>query len=579
MTRHEFCTLFDHHYLPRGLVLYRSLMATGAPFRLRVFCMDGKTKVLLERLALPCLVPIGLDELEAHDPDLLSVKPTRTQVEYCWTATPAVCLYCLERDPELKEITYLDADLMFFRDPREIFDECGDASVLIVPHRFPRRWRHWEETKGVYNVQFLTFRRDDNGLKALRWWHERCLEWCFNRLEDGKLGDQKYLDEWPTRFSGVHVLAHPGAGVAPWNVRQYDLAQRNGAVTVDGRPLVFYHFHSLRLYRSHWALRFLGRLPTGFQVARESPPLVWSSSFHASRNERRLIWDPYVVEVGRALEQLAQSGETHLGLETVEPARLARRAVRQAIPPALRRPLSVARHQARRLHPDGIAAFARWRYGDWRTRFRDSWKSAAVAEQMHVLTEHELRDPHDSDPYRAFIEAVQTLLAEFDLPEPARFLDFGCGTGHYSELLERYFPDRFSYLGCDYSEEMIALARTLWPRRQFAVNDIYDNHLDLGAFDIVCPSCLVDVLPDVDKALDVVLGSGARFVLLHRQRITRRSTHVELAPAYRGQKTYRSYLNVVDLERFAVRHGRVISHAFHVRGDVHTFLLPRSEGT
>ena len=114
--QNEFCTLFDVNYLPRGLVLYRSLERHCDDFRLRVFCMDEETKDLLDRLRLPRLTAIGLDELEAHDSELLSVKPTRTQVEYCWTATPAVCAYALETEPQLEAITYLDADLMFFRD-------------------------------------------------------------------------------------------------------------------------------------------------------------------------------------------------------------------------------------------------------------------------------------------------------------------------------------------------------------------------------------------------------------------------------------------------------------------------------
>ena len=94
--RYEFCTLFDVNYLPRGLVLYRSLERVCPDFRLRVFCMDAETERILDALALPKLAIVPLAELERHDPELLEVKPTRTQVEYCWTATPAVSPLRLE---------------------------------------------------------------------------------------------------------------------------------------------------------------------------------------------------------------------------------------------------------------------------------------------------------------------------------------------------------------------------------------------------------------------------------------------------------------------------------------------------
>ena len=76
-------------------------------------------------------------------------------------------------------------------------------------------------------------------MKALNWWRQACIEWCYNRVEDGKFGDQKYLDDWPVRFEGVHVLQHLGGGVAPWNVQQYDLSDPRFEV-------VFYHFHGLK---------------------------------------------------------------------------------------------------------------------------------------------------------------------------------------------------------------------------------------------------------------------------------------------------------------------------------------------
>jgi hypothetical protein len=76
----------------------------------------------------------------------------------------------------------------------------------------------------------------------LDWWAARCLEWCYARMENGKFGDQKYLDDWPTRFKGIHVLQHLGGGAAPWNIQKYKVSR---GPRIDGVPVIFYHFHEL----------------------------------------------------------------------------------------------------------------------------------------------------------------------------------------------------------------------------------------------------------------------------------------------------------------------------------------------
>ena len=101
--------------------------------------------------------------------------------------------------------------------------ELGSSSVQIVPHRYAPEYLQFEESSGIYNVEWLTFRRDHRGLAALNWWRERCIEWCYDRPEPGRYADQKYLEELPRRFGGVRVLANVGGGVGPWNVSQYRL--------------------------------------------------------------------------------------------------------------------------------------------------------------------------------------------------------------------------------------------------------------------------------------------------------------------------------------------------------------------
>jgi hypothetical protein len=52
------------------------------------------------------------------------------------TAKASACLRLLISDPALEAVTYIDADIAFFSDPQPVFDEMGEDSVMIVPHRF-----------------------------------------------------------------------------------------------------------------------------------------------------------------------------------------------------------------------------------------------------------------------------------------------------------------------------------------------------------------------------------------------------------------------------------------------------------
>src|SRR5256885_7301970 len=132
----EFCTITNANYLPRALVLYRSLVEACPEFCLRILCMDERTKRVIDAMSLPNAIPIALSELEQYDSEYRAVKDQRSEVEYSWTAIPTVCRFVFEREPDLRMLTRLDCDLMFFRDPAPLFEELGDDSVLIIPHRF-----------------------------------------------------------------------------------------------------------------------------------------------------------------------------------------------------------------------------------------------------------------------------------------------------------------------------------------------------------------------------------------------------------------------------------------------------------
>lgn len=240
-----FCTYFDRNYLSRGLALYRSLVRTCSSFQLLILCMDSECYDLLARLRLPKVRLISIDELEAADPELLATKWTRTTIEYYFTCSPSLPLYILKSNVEIDVITYVDADLYFFSDVEPIFKAFNRYSIGITGHRFSKSLRHLEEY-GRYNVGWVMFRNNQESLACLTWWRERCLEWCYDRSEAGRFADQKYLDEWPSRFPGVIVLDHSGLNVAPWNLGGTVVTQTEAGIQIDGQPLVGFHFHGFK---------------------------------------------------------------------------------------------------------------------------------------------------------------------------------------------------------------------------------------------------------------------------------------------------------------------------------------------
>lgn len=247
----HFCTYCDRGYAARLLCLYDSIAQHGESFVLHVLCFDRDTEQAVMGRGDPGLMAVSLDELLKTCPDYAAARSNRTPIEFFFTTTPVFVRYCLEKNPSAAAMTYLDSDLFFFGPASDVFSMQGDASVGIVPHRFPQRLREREQY-GLYNVAWVSFRRDRDGLACLEWWRKRCLEWCHDYLDAGRFADQGYLNEFPARFGGVRVLDHPGINAAPWNMEGVPVTVEDGWVRVAGRELLFYHFQGVREIVPGW---------------------------------------------------------------------------------------------------------------------------------------------------------------------------------------------------------------------------------------------------------------------------------------------------------------------------------------
>ena len=282
-----YVTYFDRNYFARGLALIESLHSKSrSPFTLYVHCMDELTRLILSKLEIPSIMILARFELEAYDTALTSTMHTRDAREYLWTMTPTIILRTLERFPNIDFLTYLDADQYVFSDPEVIFHELNSGSCLIHEHRFSRELEHMAQN-GIYNVGVLAFPNDSRGRSILEWWRLRCIEWCYAKPHDGKMGDQGYLNDWPTRFKDVIVTQNIGIGVAPWNMRSYSFNEGpEGQVLINNVPIVVFHFHGIKLLDPRLIV------------------LMDNLTYSIPVNTVRLCYLPYVEALLRAFELL-----------------------------------------------------------------------------------------------------------------------------------------------------------------------------------------------------------------------------------------------------------------------------------
>jgi hypothetical protein len=280
----EFCTYFDQRYLPRALALHKSLKQHCGSFRLHALCLDGVTYDTLLSFHLEGVELVALATFEQASPDLAAVKEARSLLDYYLTLTPAWILHQLEQCEAGSLLTYVDADLFFFADPGILLTEMDGQSVGLVTHHYADGL---SDAAGRFNTGFVAVRKDHRAEAVLQRWRTQCIEWCEYRFDDGRYGDQKYLDAWEGQ-DGVHVFAHEGSHYGPWSVGVMDvIADEGGHVLVGGHELVAFHFSKVSRVNAHI-------YEAGYT----------SFGAKASTAIRNLIYRPYVEELDRAYRRL-----------------------------------------------------------------------------------------------------------------------------------------------------------------------------------------------------------------------------------------------------------------------------------
>jgi hypothetical protein len=244
--RQSICTLFDHRYMGRALVMINSVRRFSGDMDVWALCLNGEALEGMGALNLAHVKLVTLGDLESSVPGVAQARTDREPIEFYYACMPALHRYVFDRDPAVQASMYVDSDIKFFGDPNGVFDKFKDASAAITPHAFPERLRH-NEKFGVYNAGWTAFRRTPNGENCLNWWLERSLEWSSGYIDEqnDRFANQRYVNRFNKIIPDVTML-DKGCNLAPWNIENYVLSERNGRVFVDENPLYFFHFHGVR---------------------------------------------------------------------------------------------------------------------------------------------------------------------------------------------------------------------------------------------------------------------------------------------------------------------------------------------
>ena len=219
---------------------------------LGLVCHDEETKEIAEKWVDESVKVIELNELEEFRPRLKALKLDRPKLEHIYSLSPYVVKYFFEAYKP-QSVTYVDADLFFYKSVGDVVQEAEACDAGIVGHRFKPKMKHLEKF-GIYNVGLVHFNNTTGGQKILDFWLDACSKSTSTDASEEVFGDQKYLDKF-SAIGKVHIFHSAGVNAAPWNC-DYICASSSGELQIETEPLQFFHFSGLKIFRFYSSLSY-----------------------------------------------------------------------------------------------------------------------------------------------------------------------------------------------------------------------------------------------------------------------------------------------------------------------------------
>jgi len=237
------CTIISKNYLAYARTFTQSFLQhnpDGKVFVLLVDEIQKKFEPSEEQFTL-----VNMNDLNI--PDARSFCFKYSTLELCTAVKAHFMNYLLDKY-ELKKLLYFDPDILITNSLSNIWNLLDEKSIILTPHiTFPI-----EDDKkpsevvimqaGEYNLGFIGVSDDNDTREFLKWWNKRLYDFGFMEPLKGFHVDQKWISLVPSLFENHYIIHHPGYNVAYWNISHREIKISDGKLTVNEKPLYFFHF-------------------------------------------------------------------------------------------------------------------------------------------------------------------------------------------------------------------------------------------------------------------------------------------------------------------------------------------------
>ncbi len=244
--KRAFFTIISANYIAYAATLMQSLRAV-APDVPRFIILADKPR-RFDGIDLAAAV-IGCDALEI--PLLDNMTLWYSVMELNTALKPYAFTHLLER-LGFDRVIYLDPDILVLAPLEAAWTALDAHSLVLTPHILHPLQDGCEPSdlailkSGIYNLGFCGFRRDDPALSFLGWWQDRCHAHCRADVAANYFTDQRWMDLAPIFVPQTRILRDTAYNVAYWNLAQRRVAGGPArGYTVDGAPIVFFHFSGI----------------------------------------------------------------------------------------------------------------------------------------------------------------------------------------------------------------------------------------------------------------------------------------------------------------------------------------------